>query len=88
MLGFGLRPVLATAKWVLVGLALLMVLGLVARAPREEEMTVEQFGEESRACMRRTGRFFPRQPGIRREAQGMGRVSGAGVWRGSGTDVC
>lgn len=65
MLGFGLGLALVTANWVFVGLAVLVVLGLVARAPREERMMLEQFGEEYRAYTQRTGRFFPRWTTIR-----------------------
>ena len=34
----------------------------VLRTPREERMMLEQFGEEYRAYMTRTGRVFPRLP--------------------------
>jgi len=60
MFGFGVSLALVTANWVFVGLAVLVVAGLIARAPREEQMMVEEFGEEYRAYVRRTGRFLPR----------------------------
>ena len=60
MFGFGLGLALVSSNWVFVGLALLIVAGTAARVPREEHMLVEEFGEEYRAYVRRTGRFFPR----------------------------
>lgn len=52
---------LMSANWVL-GVVALMVIGTVSivRTPIEEEQLIERFGEEYRAYMRRTGRFFPR----------------------------
>ncbi len=52
---------LMSANWVL-GVAALIVIGTVSivRTPIEERQLIERFGEEYRAYMRRTGRFFPR----------------------------
>jgi protein-S-isoprenylcysteine O-methyltransferase Ste14 len=51
---------LLTALWTL-GVGMLVPLAvLLWRTPREEARLVETFGEEYRAYMRRTGRFFPR----------------------------
>ncbi|HMQ29926.1 MAG TPA: isoprenylcysteine carboxylmethyltransferase family protein [Chloroflexaceae bacterium] len=51
---------LLTALWTL-GVGMLIPLAvLLWRTPREEARLVETFGEEYRAYMRRTGRFFPR----------------------------
>jgi len=36
---------------------------LVARVPQEEQMMLEQFGDEYREYMRRTGRFLPKWRG-------------------------
>jgi protein-S-isoprenylcysteine O-methyltransferase Ste14 len=36
------------------------IAGLFARVPREEQMMIEEFGEEYKAYMQRTGRFFPK----------------------------
>ena len=51
---------LLTANWVFMALAALSVVGVVARVPREEQMMIDEFGDEYRAYMQRTGRFFPR----------------------------
>ena len=53
---------LMSANWV-IGTGALIVIGTVSivRTPIEEAQLVERFGEEYRAYMRRTGRFFPRQ---------------------------
>jgi protein-S-isoprenylcysteine O-methyltransferase Ste14 len=49
------------ANWVPFLFAVLVVLFLVGRVPREEEMMIEQFGDEYREYMKRTGRFFPKR---------------------------
>lgn len=41
---------------------LLVLLLLVVRTPREEEKLVERFGDEYRAYMAVTGRFWPKRP--------------------------
>lgn len=57
---------LMSANWV-IGAGALILLGAIAivRAPVEEQQLIERFGEEYRAYMRRTGRFFPRLRGPR-----------------------
>ena len=60
MFGWGAGVALVTANWVFVILAVMVIAGMMARVPREEQMMLEEFGEEYRAYMRRTGRFFPR----------------------------
>ena len=51
---------LLTALWTL-GVGMLIPLAvLLWRTPREEARLFEAFGDEYRAYMRRTGRFFPR----------------------------
>ena len=60
MFGYGTSLALVTANWVFIGLAVLVIAGLIARVPREEQMMIEEFGEEYKAFMLRTGRFFPR----------------------------
>jgi protein-S-isoprenylcysteine O-methyltransferase Ste14 len=60
MVGIGIAFALVTANWVFVLLAALVIAGLVARVPREERMMIEEFGEEYKAYMQRTGRFFPK----------------------------
>ena len=60
MLGWGVGVTLVTANWVFMVMALAVIGGMMARVPREEQMMFEEFGEEYRAYMKRTGRFFPR----------------------------
>jgi protein-S-isoprenylcysteine O-methyltransferase Ste14 len=52
---------LLSANWV-IGAGALMLIGTISivRSPIEEKQLIERFGEEYRAYMRRTGRFFPR----------------------------
>ena len=35
-------------------------LGTMVRVPREEQMLIEAFGDEYRAYIQRTGRYFPK----------------------------
>lgn len=60
MFGWGMALALVTAHWIFVVLAVLAIAGLIARVPREEQMMIEEFGEEYQAYMQRTGRFFPK----------------------------
>ena len=52
-----------TANWIPIFFAALAAVFLVARVPREEQMMLEQFGDEYREYMRRTGRFLPKWRG-------------------------
>lgn len=60
MLGWCAALVLLTANWIFVGLAVLFIGGLAWRIPKEEQMMLDAFGDEYKAYMQRTGRFFPR----------------------------
>jgi len=60
MIGYGTGLALVTANWVFIILAVAMIAGSVARLPREEQMMIEEFGDEYKAYMRRTGRFLPK----------------------------
>lgn len=60
MFAWAVALALLTANWIFVALAVLTVAGTAARVPREERMMLEAFGEEYRAYMQCTGRFFPR----------------------------
>lgn len=59
-MSIGIAFALVTANWVFVSLAAMAVIMLIARVPREEQMMLEEFGEEYRVYMQRTGRFFPK----------------------------
>ena len=60
MFGVGVALALLAANWCFVLFAVAMISGFVARAPREERMMLEAFGEEYRVYAQRTGRFFPK----------------------------
>ncbi len=60
MFGVGTAFALVSANWCFVLLAVAVIAGLAARAPREEQMMLATFGDEYRAYMQRTGRFFPK----------------------------
>jgi protein-S-isoprenylcysteine O-methyltransferase Ste14 len=60
MFGYGLGLALVTANWVFILFALAMIVSIVARVPKEEQMMIEEFEEEYKAYMQRTGRFFPK----------------------------
>ena len=59
-MSIGMAFALVTANWVLVLLAAVTIIMLIARVPREEQMMLDEFGEEYEAYMQRTGRFFPK----------------------------
>ncbi len=60
MFGIGIAFALVTANWIFVLLAVAAIVGVIVRVPREEQMMLEKFGDEYRAYIGRTGRFFPR----------------------------
>jgi protein-S-isoprenylcysteine O-methyltransferase Ste14 len=60
MIGYGISLALVTANWVFMVLAVAVIAGLFARVPKEEQMMIKEFGEEYRAYMQKTGRFFPK----------------------------
>jgi protein-S-isoprenylcysteine O-methyltransferase Ste14 len=51
---------LVSANWAFLVVAVAMVAFLAARVLREEQMMLEQFGDDYRAYMKRTGRYLPR----------------------------
>lgn len=53
---------LITASWFVGLLPLGFAVFFIARAPHEEKMMVESFGDQYRAYMKQTGRFLPRVP--------------------------
>ena len=60
MLGWAVSLALVSANWVFVFMVALTAAMMVSRAPKEEQMMIEQFGDEYREYMSRTGRFWPR----------------------------
>jgi protein-S-isoprenylcysteine O-methyltransferase Ste14 len=60
MFGYGTSLALVTANWVFVVFAVAVIAVLFARVPREEQMMIQEFGEQYKAYMQRTGRFFPK----------------------------
>lgn len=60
LFGFGLSLALVSANWFFVAFFFLSLAGLVIRVPKEEQMMLDQFGDEYRAYMQRTGRFIPK----------------------------
>ncbi len=58
--GFGLSLALMSANWFFVAFFILSLVGLCLRVPKEEKMMLDQFGDEYRAYMERTGRFVPK----------------------------
>jgi protein-S-isoprenylcysteine O-methyltransferase Ste14 len=60
MFDCGVGVALVTANWGFVLLIVVMIVGIVARVPREERMMLQAFGETYAAYMQRTGKFSPR----------------------------
>ena len=60
LFSFFVGQALVSASWLIVVLVVVAILVLYARIGKEETMMIEQYGDEYRAYMRRTGRFLPR----------------------------
>ena len=60
MMGWAASVSLLTANWIFLAVCALSVAGLLWRVPKEEQMMIEAFGDEYKAYMQRTGRFFPK----------------------------
>ena len=52
--------VLVSDNWLFLVILLAMIPGSYIRMNKEEQMLIEEFGDEYRAYMKRTGRLFPR----------------------------
>ena len=63
MIGMGTAFALISASWVFAFLDIVAIIGLLIRVPREEQMMLEEFKDEYRNYMNRTGRFLPRLHG-------------------------
>jgi protein-S-isoprenylcysteine O-methyltransferase Ste14 len=51
---------LMTANWFLILFLVISIVDLVLRIPKEEQMMIDEFGDEYKAYMQRTGRLLPR----------------------------
>ena len=51
---------LVTANWFLVAFLVVSIADLALRIPKEEQMMIEEFGDEYKAYMQRTGRLLPK----------------------------
>ncbi len=51
---------LISNNYAALALILMVVISLLLRVPKEEKMMIEKFGDEYRAYMKKTGRFFPK----------------------------
>ena len=60
ILGWAVGLGLLVASWLPLVLAALAGVLFVGRAPREEKMMIEEFGDNYRTYMKTTGRFLPR----------------------------
>ncbi len=57
---WGIGLALLTANWIFVVIAVLACGVFVTRVPREEQMMIDEFGDEYREYMKRTGRALPK----------------------------
>jgi protein-S-isoprenylcysteine O-methyltransferase Ste14 len=60
MFAWAIALALLTANWIFVAITVLTIAGTAARVPKEEQMMLDSFGDEYRAYMHSTGRFFPK----------------------------
>jgi len=60
MIGYITSLALVTANWVFIIFAIIAAGLTFARVPKEEQMLIQKFGENYKAYMQRTGRFFPK----------------------------
>jgi len=56
---FLVGQMLVADNWLLLLILLIMIPGLYIRIEKEEQMLIEEFGDEYRAYMKRTGRLLP-----------------------------
>ena len=58
MIGWSVSVSMLTANWIFVAVCVLSIAGVMWRVPKEEQMMIDAFGDEYKAFMQRTGRFF------------------------------
>ena len=59
-MGFLTGIALVTANWFFIGLLVVSIVVLSLRIPKEEQMMIEEFGEEYKAYVQRTGGLLPK----------------------------
>ena len=60
LIGFMTSITLVAANWFLIAFLAISVVDLGLRIPKEEQMMIEEFGDEYLAFMQKTGRLFPK----------------------------
>jgi protein-S-isoprenylcysteine O-methyltransferase Ste14 len=60
LIGFLTGIALVTANWFFIALLVVSIVVLALRIPKEEQMMVDDFGEEYKVYMQRTGRLLPK----------------------------
>ena len=60
LMGFLTSIALTTANWFLISFLVVSIVDLALRIPKEEQMMIEEFGDEYKAYMQRTGRLIPK----------------------------
>jgi len=60
LMGFLTGIALVTANWFFIAFLMVSIVDLALRIPKEEQMMIEEFGDEYKAYMQRTGRLLPK----------------------------
>jgi len=60
MMGFLTSIAFVTANWFLIAFLVVSIVDLALRIPKEEQMMIEEFGDEYKAYIQRTGRLIPK----------------------------
>ena len=60
LMGFLTGIALITANWFMITIIVVSIVDLALRIPKEEQMMIEEFGDEYKAYMQRTGRLLPK----------------------------
>ena len=60
MIAWAVSLALVSANWIFIGVAVVTASVFFIRVPREEQMMIEQFGDEYLEFMQRAGRFLPK----------------------------
>ena len=60
LLGFLVAIALVSANWFFIALLLVSIVVLALRIPKEEQMMIEEFGDEYREYIQRTGGLLPK----------------------------